>query len=162
MFVLGVIVSIALTVAPATIGIIYSQRRIAWNKGFLARAVRVQGAVVDTPMGFTGGAEGVGGRLVTAPIVSYPGPNGDRLQARVKVATGSMYTYGQPVDVLVDPQNPSQIVLANHANDHLQSNAVAMMCIVLSFMTAGLVFLVWLSVALVGGFAWMAAQPAPR
>lgn len=152
--VLGVLLSIAVTVAPATFGIIYSRRRTAWNKAFLARAVRTRGTVVEVPAFLTGGANSNVRMLETAPIVSYVAPDGTQRQARVKVASASMYTYGQPVDLLVDPAAPDQVVLAAHANDLAQSSRLVVMSLLLSTMVGLLVFMLWIGIGAIGFFGW--------
>jgi 4-hydroxybenzoate polyprenyltransferase len=54
---------------------------------------------------------GGGVRIASRPVVAYPGPSGERLQAQVRFAASQIYVYNQPVDLLVDPRDPRDVRL---------------------------------------------------
>lgn len=92
-------------------------------RGFRAIAARVRGTVLESPVSSADeGAivpNGAGGvtyipgrtRLLSRPVVSYPGPAGEALTRQVRFSAPQIYVYGQPVDLLVDPRDPRDVRL---------------------------------------------------
>ena len=91
-------------------------------RGHRARDARVPGTVVESPVSVSSGAMAVptasggmtfvpGGGISSRPVVTYYGPQGEVLTAKVRYGAAQVYVYGQPVELLVDPRNPAHVRL---------------------------------------------------
>ncbi|MDR0359431.1 MAG: DUF3592 domain-containing protein [bacterium] len=116
------VVALLVALSPLAFGV-WALVVLLQVQGHRARDARVPGTVVESPVSVSSGGVAVptgsggmtfvpgGGRLSSRPVVTYYGPQGEVLTAKVRYGAAQVYVYGQPVELLVDPRNPAHVRL---------------------------------------------------
>lgn len=109
---------VAASCLTSILGVVLCVHRLRSVKRFRARAGHIRGTVLESPVSVSSGGTMVGavyvptgGRIASCPVVAYPGLDGRMVTARVRYPASQIYVYGQPVDLLVAPDDPLDVRL---------------------------------------------------